>query len=112
MLSTAHLTRVCAVLQIGKDCVIRDAMLMGADYYEDDEQRAKDAAAGTPSVGIGAGSTITNAIIDKNARIGKNVHISNAAGVDEANHESEGYFIRSGIVVVLANAVIADGTKI
>lgn len=44
---------------------------MGADYYESEDQKAQLIAEGKVPVGIGAGSTITNAIIDKNARIGK-----------------------------------------
>ena len=35
-------------------------------------------------------STISNTIVDKNARIGKNCSIVNAAGVDEAVREDEG----------------------
>jgi len=51
-------------------------------------------------------------IIDKNARIGKNVTISNAEGVEEADRTSEGFYIRSGITVVLKNSIIADGLVI
>ncbi|MEL7053023.1 MAG: glucose-1-phosphate adenylyltransferase, partial [Cyanobacteria bacterium J06588_5] len=46
------------------------------------------------------------------ARIGKNVQIINKDNVDEAEREADGYYIRSGIVVVLKNAVIPDGTII
>ena len=63
-------------------------------------------------IGIGEGSVIKRAIIDKNARIGKNVQIINKDNVDEAEREADGYYIRSGIVVVLKNAVIPDGTII
>jgi glucose-1-phosphate adenylyltransferase len=34
-------------------------------------------------VGIGAGSTISNTIVDKNARIGKNCTITNAKDIQE-----------------------------
>ncbi len=44
---------------------------MGADYYQSDDQRAAVLAAGGVPVGIGEGCTITNAIVDKNACIGK-----------------------------------------
>lgn len=43
---------------------------------------------------------------------GKNCQIVNAAGVDEAVREDEGLYIRSGIVCVLRNAEIPDGTKV
>lgn len=49
----------------------QDAMIMGADFYESEEQRQQLLASGGVPLGIGAGSVITNAIIDKNARVGK-----------------------------------------
>jgi glucose-1-phosphate adenylyltransferase len=91
---------------------IKDAMIIGADYYETAEQRAALLAAGKVPIGIGAGSIISNAIIDKNGRIGKNCVITNKSGIEEAAHEDEGYYIRSGIVCVLRNGTIKDGTVI
>lgn len=60
----------------------QNAMIIGADYYESDEQRKKVLAAGGVPLGIGAGTTIKNCIVDKNARIGKNVTIENKKGVE------------------------------
>jgi hypothetical protein len=54
-------------------------MLIGADYYESDEERAAILAAGGVPLGVGDGSSIENAIVDKNARIGRGVRISNKA---------------------------------
>jgi glucose-1-phosphate adenylyltransferase len=94
-------------------CVIEDAMLMGADYYQNAaEQKAIDREGDIPQVGIGADTTIRRAIIDKNARIGSNVQIVNKDRVEEAERENQGFYIRSGIVVVFKNAVIPDGTII
>lgn len=87
-------------------------MLIGADYYESDEERAAILAAGGVPLGVGDGSTVENAIVDKNARIGRGVRIVNKDGVQEADREAEGYIIRSGIVVVMRNATIKDGTVI
>jgi glucose-1-phosphate adenylyltransferase len=97
---------------IGAGCKLKDTMIIGADYYESEEQRAELLAAGKVPIGIGANTQISNAIVDKNGRIGKNCVIKNLAGVDEAAREAEGYYIRSGIVVVLRNGTIADGAKI
>jgi glucose-1-phosphate adenylyltransferase len=55
---------------------------------------------------------ISNAIIDKNARIGKNCVITNEKGVQDFVDEENGVYIRSGIVVILRNATIPDGTTI
>lgn len=103
--------------QIGEGVTITDTLIMGADFY--DPAREKEPAEGAAAesgarvpLGVGAGSSISNCILDKNARVGKNVTIRNAAGVEEANLEDKGYYIRSGIVVVLKNATIPDGTVI
>jgi glucose-1-phosphate adenylyltransferase len=92
---------------IGSDSVVKDVILMGADYYETDPGRSRRDA---PSVGIGHGCDIRNAIIDKNARIGDNVIISPEGKDKEMN--GEGFYIRDGIVVIPKNSVIASGTRI
>jgi glucose-1-phosphate adenylyltransferase len=63
-------------------------------------------------IGIGVGTTIRRAIIDKNARIGKNVIIINKENIQEANREEQGFYIRSGIVVVIKNRTIPDSMVI
>ena len=95
---------------MGPGVRIYQAVVMGADVYESDSDRTRNAERGVPNIGIGAGSTIHRAIIDKNARIGVGVIIRNDARVEEA--DGEGYHIREGIVVVPKDAVIPDGTRI
>eukprot|EP00218_Dolichomastix_sp_CCMP3274_P010202 CAMPEP_0170133268 /NCGR_PEP_ID=MMETSP0033_2-20121228/1178_1 /TAXON_ID=195969 /ORGANISM="Dolichomastix tenuilepis, Strain CCMP3274" /LENGTH=517 /DNA_ID=CAMNT_0010368739 /DNA_START=21 /DNA_END=1574 /DNA_ORIENTATION=+ len=99
-------SRVCA------GATVEHAMIIGADFYETEEERVALEEQGKVPVGIGEGSVIKNAIIDKNARVGKNCTITNAKGVDEELNEEMGYYIRSGIVTVFRNAVIPDGTTI
>jgi glucose-1-phosphate adenylyltransferase len=98
--------------RIGANCTIEDALIMGADMYEPFGERVNKAERGEIALGIGAGSTVRRAIIDKNARIGTNVQIVNKDNVQEAQREDQGFYIRSGIVVVLKNAVIANDTII
>jgi glucose-1-phosphate adenylyltransferase len=98
--------------RIGANCTIEDALIMGADMYEPFGERVNKAERGEISLGIGAGSTVRRAIIDKNARIGTNVQIVNKDNVQEAQREDQGFYIRSGIVVVLKNAIIANDTII
>jgi len=83
---------------------VRRSLIMGSDPYP------PDGPPGSPPLGIGEGSLIQDAIVDKNARIGQNVRIVNKSGVDEA--DGEGWSIREGIIVVKKNAVIPDGTTI
>jgi glucose-1-phosphate adenylyltransferase len=94
--------------RINANCVIEDSLLMGADYYEPLSESSQNLASDKIPIGIGEGSVIRRAIIDKNARVGRNVQIVNKENVQEAEREDLGFYIRSGIVVVLKNAVIPD----
>jgi len=96
--------------RIKKNCIIEDSMLMGADYYEQYEECEIDA--NCLPIGVGEGSEIRGAIVDKNARIGRMCKIVNVDGVEEAMREEEGYVIRDGIVVIIKDATIRDGTII
>ncbi|MBF2035099.1 MAG: glucose-1-phosphate adenylyltransferase [Leptolyngbyaceae cyanobacterium T60_A2020_046] len=98
--------------RIHADCVIEDTLLMGADYYEPLSESSRHLTRGKIPIGIGEGTIIRKAIVDKNARIGRNVQIINKEGIEEAEREDLGFYIRSGIVVVLKNAVIPDGMVI
>jgi glucose-1-phosphate adenylyltransferase len=98
--------------RIETGCSIDNALLMGADYYESPTERAQALDSGKIPLGVGANSTIRKAIVDKNARIGRDVQIINKDGVQEATREELGFVIRSGIVVVIKNASIPDGTVI
>ena len=63
-----------------------------------------------PHIGIGENSVIRRAIIDKNARIGKNVRLINKDNTEDRDEEN--FSIRDGIIIIPKNAVIADGTEI
>lgn len=93
---------------IGEDVIMEDTVMMGADYYEPKTRPWEDEL-GIP-LGIGAGSTIRGAIIDKNARIGKNVHIKPFPAGTELDEDL--YFVRDGIVVIPKNSAILPGTVI
>nr|WP_199292337.1 MULTISPECIES: glucose-1-phosphate adenylyltransferase [unclassified Coleofasciculus] len=98
--------------RIESGSLIEDSLVMGADLYQPFAERQAHCEDGKVPLGIGSDTRIRRAIIDKNAHIGCNVQIINKDRVEEANRESEGFYIRSGIVVVLKNAVIPDGTVI
>ncbi|KAL8059057.1 hypothetical protein ABFX02_03G062600 [Erythranthe guttata] len=91
---------------------LKDTMMMGADYYQTESEIASLLAQGKVPIGVGHNSKISNCIIDKNAKIGKNVIIANKDGVEEAERADEGFYIRSGITVILKNSTIKDGTII
>lgn len=96
---------------IGPGVRIARTVVMGADFYERAEQKIENRRLGRPDVGIGAGSVIEGAIIDKNARVGEGVTIR-PHPPDEEMVEAENYVIRDGVVVIPKNASILDGTII
>lgn len=98
--------------RVESGCVIEDTMLMGSDFYEPFAERQSGMQKGQVPMGIGNDTTIRRAIVDKNARIGRNVQIINKDHVEESEKEDLGFYIRSGITVILKNAVIPDGTVI
>jgi glucose-1-phosphate adenylyltransferase len=98
--------------RIESGCVIEESLVMGADYYQASVERLCNIEKGDIPVGIGTDTIIRGAIVDKNARIGHDVKIINKDNVQEAERENQGFYIRSGIVVILKNALIPHGTII
>ena len=96
--------------RIGSECKIRRSILMGADYFETPAQRQENARLNRPDVGIGGGSVIEDAIIDKNVRIGRRVTIR-AAG-KKAEADGPNFYVRDGIVIIPKGAVVPDGAVI
>jgi glucose-1-phosphate adenylyltransferase len=86
---------------------IRRSVLLGADFYEDDDGRARR---DRPKLGVGRDVVLDRVIVDKNARIGDGAHLVNEAGAQHA--DGDGYFIRDGIIVVPKDGVINPGTRI
>jgi glucose-1-phosphate adenylyltransferase len=105
IISDAHLERsvigIRSIIQSG--ATIRNSILMGADYFEQDQQEH----AGRIPIGVGRNCVIDRAIIDKNARIADGVVITPEG--KPPNLDSENYYIRDGIVVVPKNAIIPPG---
>jgi glucose-1-phosphate adenylyltransferase len=96
--------------RVGRGAQIRNSLVLGADFFETVEDMGRAQARGLPPVGIGSDSVVENAIVDKNARIGRGVRIANHSG--EAERDGDGWHIRDGIVVVTKDAVIPDGAVI
>ncbi len=92
---------------IGENAVIRNSILMGNDYYESPNGANDSHNSGRPKLGIGSGARIEGAIIDKNCRIGENVRILNAQGVEQSEETPYG-MICDGIVVVPKESIIPN----
>jgi glucose-1-phosphate adenylyltransferase len=95
--------------KISPGCMLRNVVMMGADFYQTLQEIDIDCSAGSPNVGIGANTTIENAIIDKNARIGDNVRLVNEKGIMEGMFDT--FEVHDGIIVVYKNAIIQSGTR-
>lgn len=102
---------------VGIRTIIRDGAsldgvyCMGADNYETDKEKSINREKGIPCIGIGQGSYIKGAIIDKNARIGSGCRI----GLDPGkliDGEYDNYYIRDGIIVIPKGAVLPDNMVI
>ena len=98
--------------RISRGVQLDASFMMGADSYQSIDEMRRDLARGLPRVGIGEGTVIKRAIIDKNARIGSNAQLLNVAGTTYADGPNGSYFIRDGIIIIPKSAVIADGTVI
>lgn len=99
-------------LRVEEGAVLEDTLVMGADGYESEAERALVRSLGGVPLGIGAGSVVKRAILDKNVRIGANVQVINKDRVQEADRSELGITIRSGIVVIEKGVTLADGMVI
>jgi glucose-1-phosphate adenylyltransferase len=88
---------------ISAGTVIKDSIIMGADYYSTEKPAQ-------PPIGIGPNCHIESAIIDKNARIGADVVICPFPHDKDINTPI--WSVQDGIVIVPKNAVIPPGTHI
>ena len=109
---SVHHCVLCVRTRLEDQVVLQDTLVMGADYFESAEERAVLRERGGTPIGVGKGTTVKRAILDKNARIGQNVTIVNKDHVEEADRPEHNFYIRNGIVVVVKNGTIADGTVI
>ena len=95
---------------IAEGVTIQRSIIMGADYYETEQDRQENRLLGRPDIGIGHSSVIEEAIVDKNARIGRRVIIRSVPNRPDV--ETETWVSREGIVIIPKGSIIPDGTVI
>lgn len=100
---------VRSIIENGSD--LSGVIMMGADFYQNPEEKNDDIKKGLPTIGIGKNCFISRTIIDKNARIGNNVRI-NVDGRKYENGDHGNFYSADGIIVIRKGAVIPDGTTI
>jgi glucose-1-phosphate adenylyltransferase len=96
--------------RIGRNVSLRNSVISGADRFETSAEMQENRARGVPDIGVGDGSVIENAILDKDCRIGAGVHVVNRNRID--NGEGKNFVIRDGIVVIPKGEIVSDGTVI
>ena len=85
--------------------------MMGADYYDDEAEKAKNHEKGVPCTGIGKNCKIANTIIDKNAKIGDNCQIG-VSGKTYEDGDHGTFYSADGIIVIRKGAIVPAGTII
>ena len=102
---------------IGVRSIINDGseldgvIMMGADYYDSEEEEVENKKKAIPATGIGKNCKIARTIIDKNARIGDNCKIGiSGKTYEDGDHGS--FYSADGIIVIRKGAVIPAGTEI
>ena len=98
--------------RVGEGSQIDSAIMMGADYYQTLEDMLADRDADRPRAGVGERTIIRRAIVDKNARIGKDVKLLNESGIESVDGPDGMYYIRDRIIIVPKNGLIPDGTVV
>lgn len=102
---------------IGVRSIIEDGtefdgvIMMGADYYDDEAEKAKNHEKGVPCTGIGKNCKIANTIIDKNAKIGDNCQIG-VSGKTYEDGDHGTFYSADGIIVIRKGAIVPEGTII
>jgi glucose-1-phosphate adenylyltransferase len=96
--------------RLGHNVTLRDVVMLGADRFETDVERAANLARGVPDLVVGDDVVIEGAILDKECRIGRGARILNRRGVQ--NDEGDNYVIRDGVVVIPRGAVVPSGAVI
>lgn len=95
--------------RIGKGTTIEHSIIMGNDFFQSQEE-IEQSSDENPPMGIGQRCFISNAIVDKNVKIGDDVRIAGGDHLEDGEYEH--YHVVDGIVIVPKGEVIEDGTKI
>ncbi len=95
--------------RIGKGTTVEHSIIMGNDYFES-RIEIENSTPDYPAMGIGQRSFISNAIIDKNARIGNDVSI--VGGSQKQDGKYQYHTVKDGIVIIEKGTIIPDGTII
>jgi glucose-1-phosphate adenylyltransferase len=111
-IADAHISHSVVGLRsiIGSSAKVKASIIIGADFYESEAALSENKKLARPNIGIGAGSVINGAIVDKNARIGRNVRIFCKPKRKDEKHPN--WVAKDGLIIIPKNAIISDNTVI
>lgn len=114
IVDNAEITRsIIGIRQIVRSgAKIRESLVLGADFYDSTGGKPEGFRRTDSNVplGIGVNTDIEGAIVDKNVRIGNEVKIR--PKWNEPDQDGDGFYIRSGIVIIPRGGIIEDGREI
>jgi glucose-1-phosphate adenylyltransferase len=87
---------------IHRGATVSRSVLLGADFYDDNLSDIP--------LGVGRNAVLDRVIVDKNARIGDGAHLINERQIQDV--DGDGYYIRSGIIIVPKGGVVKPGTVV
>jgi glucose-1-phosphate adenylyltransferase len=96
--------------RIGEETVIQNTYVMGNDFYQNIDDIKHNIENGIPVIGIGERCYISNAIVDKNCRIGNDVYVKGGKHLVDTNNDL--YCVKEGIVVIRKGAIIPNNFTI
>lgn len=96
--------------RVGHESVLVNCYMMGSDYYETLADIEADKNHGLPQLGVGNRCQIKNVIMDKNCRVGDDVHIIGGNHVEEGDFPL--YAVKEGIIVLKKGAIFPNGYSI
>ncbi len=96
--------------RIGDDTTVQNCYVMGNDFYQNINDMSNDISNGKQLIGIGERCFINNAIVDKNCRIGDDVHINGGKHLPDSSNEL--YAVKEGIVVIKKGVTIPHNFSI
>lgn len=94
---------------LNEGALLSRVVMMGADYYDTPARQSRPENQGIP-LGIGRGTRIENAIVDKNVRIGEGCILTPADKPTDVDHPL--YYVRDGVLVIPKGTVIPNNTTI
>ncbi|TDO96104.1 glucose-1-phosphate adenylyltransferase [Flavobacterium sp. 245] len=96
--------------RIGEGTILEYSYIMGNDFYQNLDEMHHENINGEIHIGIGENCFIKNALVDKNVRIGNNVHIN--GGKHLYNSDNELYSVKDGIVVIKKGVTLSNNFRI